>query len=151
RPPGSANRVGLTTRGKARLEKLEVAVVKPQGPKRELEARVHEVDLLESRADGLLDEGRPVLDARRGIGDALVEGDWLARPDALVGTGPASLATLRDLADGEVSFEVEVAYGTSLSVEVAGRAVAWTLPASSQPPAPRPVVVAFDLGRGAGA
>ena len=139
------NRVGIATKDRARIFDVEAAVSKTPGPERKLEQRVHEIAVLENRAEWLRPRSRVVLD-QKWKKDILLDGDWQQTDAGLEAAGPASLRSIREVADGQVSFEIQFDDGPGIQIDL-GKDVSWVLPGSALQPQFRKVVVTFDLAK----
>jgi hypothetical protein len=151
------NKVGAEV-VKGRLSDLWGSIAKAAPPNQRqllMEGRVADRYLLDSRTNALRKTARVLVQsssAATNARDLILEGDWKVTRDGLEGSGPASITTLRDFSDAEVSFDVQPDDGPGVLVEL-GRAsspVGWRLPGTTLQPRFRSVVVDFDSGKNGG-
>ncbi len=151
RAPGKPNRLGFLTHERARVTKFEASISKTPGQGRDVENRLHERNLVESRAEVLEKTARLIADGNKGR-EIVFEGEWKTTPVGLEGVGPATVTTLRETTDGVATFELLLDDGPGAVVEL-GRAgspiVKWTLPATNSKES-RKIAIVFELGRNAG-
>lgn len=148
--PGNPNRLGVKTNDRARITAIEGSLAKTPGQLKELENRAHERELVEWRAETLAKSGRLLNEATRGH-ELAFEGEWRLANGTLEGTGPGSITTLRETADGVATFELQLDDGPGAVIEL-GRGqgsalMKWVLPASTTN---HKIVVTWELGKNAG-
>ena len=147
--PAKPNKLGVLAADRIRVTRLDAQVLKAAGKNHDLETRYHERDLVESRADALSKQARLLADGARGR-ELVVDGDWKIGSEGLEGSGPGSLATLRESEDAQASFELQLDDGPGADLELGHgqNPVHWRIPGTSATGF-RKVVVTFELAKGA--